>query len=861
MTREALSLSDKSTALARAWGALRSYWSGPITSNSPELARLWADPPVTSGVAVNEQTALNYSAVWAAVQRISGDVGSLPLVLYKRVGDGKEPLRDHPTYRLLHDQPNPDMTAVVFRETLQAHLLTWGNAYAEIEWRGDGRPNALWPIEPNRVTPERTAGGGLRYKVQGYNKADVYFAPEDMLHIPGLGFDGTCGYSVIQKARESIGLGIAMEKFGGAFFGNGTTFGGILTHSARLSDAARKNIRESFNSKHQGVHRAHNFALLEEGMTYTPLGVPPDDAQFLETRRFQVTEIARWFQIPPHMLADLERATFSNIEQQQIDYYTGTLRRWLVRWEQEINRKLVLQQGTQFVEHVIDGLLRGDIESRYAAYAVGRQWGWLSADDVRSKENLNPLPSDAGKIYLVPINMAPADRINEVIDAQVAPAPAPVVGGGGVRSGDAEIVEKSITALAEQRESVDRILEALILREAAIKETEARLAEAGIELGRIGRQLSVAVTAPEADIVRLQEARMAHELATQQLRDQLDKHVTERDDFVRELSAIRQSADADKDARTKAEALAADREQQATTAAQRAEDLRVEWIRAQEAHQVKALEDAQMLEAARADLARAVETTVALEGDVQDRTGQLDDAKAAKAAAEQEADTLRGIAAALATDKAVSDAEKDAAIALALKADERALDAQDAARLAGVALVEAQAARDAATEALGVTEAQLSVAKGQLKATRDEATTRLASVLGSHRALIADAVGRMARRQAEKARRYQATPEKLRRWLETFATVEAPICVEAILPAVRTHLAWMQSTADPATVTVGIVKAHLDAFEGRLKSAADAEPDEFHATLEAVLQRWEADRPTEVADAILQEGIAYVRAS
>jgi hypothetical protein len=134
-------------------------------------------------------------------------------------------------------------------------------------------------------------------------------------------------------------------------------------------------------------------------------------------------------------------------------------------------------------------------------------------------------------------------------------------------------------------------------------------------------------------------------------------------------------------------------------------------------------------------------------------------------------------------------------------------------------------------------------------------------VLGSHRALIADAVGRMARRQAEKARRYQATPEKLRRWLETFATVEAPICVEAILPAVRTHLAWMQSTADPATVTVGIVKAHLDAFEARLKSAADAEPDEFHATLEAVLQRWEADRPTEVADAILQEGIAYVRAS
>jgi HK97 family phage portal protein len=813
------------------------------------LTGIFSAPPVTSGVDVSEFTALNYSAVWAAVQCIAGDVGSLPLVLYKRVGDGKEPLRDHPTYRLLHDQPNPDMTAVVFRETLQAHLLTWGNAYAEIEWRGDGRPNALWPIEPNRVTPERTAGGGLRYKVQGYNKADVYFAPEDMLHIPGLGFDGTCGYSVIQKARESVGLGIAMERFGGAFFGNGTTFGGILTHAGRLSDAARKNIRESFNAKHQGVHRAHNFALLEEGMTYTPLGVPPDDAQFLETRKFQITEIARWFQIPPHMLADLERATFSNIEQQQIDYYTRTLRRWLVRWEQEINRKLVLQQGTQFVEHVIDGLLRGDIESRYAAYAVGRQWGWLSADDVRSKENMNPLPSDAGKIYLVPINMAPADRINEVIDAQVAPAPAPVVRANG------EDMTPVVLAQIEllRQEHADRIA-----------------------------QLATAVTDDRGG--------SAETLAA--------------------LSAARVD-------RIAAETTSREQQAQATEALQRLESLRAEWIKAQEAHQIKV--EAEQMERARlqAELTRQGEVVTALEGDVQDRTRQLDDARGEKAAAEQEADTLRGIAAALATDKAVSDAEKDAAIALALKADERALDAQDAARLAGVALAEAQAARDAAAGVLVSAQAELSATRDELGAhvktnteraeallrleaelqaakiaidrereradvakaalvaadvradvsdallvqTREETSARLASVIGSHRALMADAVGRMARRQAEKARRYQATPEKLRRWLETFATVEAPICVEALLPAVRTHLAWMQSAADPATVTTGIVKAHLDAFEARLRSAADAEPDEFHATLEAVLQRWEADRPTEVADAILQEGIAYVRAS
>jgi HK97 family phage portal protein len=827
----------------------RSYWRGPYNLRDP-LTGIFSEPSVSSGVSVNEQTALNYSAVWAAVQRISGDVGSLPLVLYRRVGDGKEPLRDHPTYRLLHDQPNPDMTAVVFRETMQAHLLTWGNAYAEIDWRGDGRPQALWPIDPSRVTPERDAGGNLYYKVQNYSKADMKFAPEDMLHIPGLGFDGTCGYSVVQKARESIGLGIAMERFGGAFFGNGATLGGTLTHPGRLSDQAKKNLRESFNARHRGVDRAHNVGILEEGVVYTPLGVPPDDAQFLESRMFQVTEIARWFQVPPHMLADLTKSAFSNIEQQQIDYYTGTLRRWLVRWEQEINRKLVLQQGTQFVEHVIDGLLRGDIESRYQAYAVGRQWGWLSADDVRAKENMNPLPAEAGRIYLVPINMAPADRINEVIDKQVEPAPKPVVRSNGEDMTPAVLAQLELL----RQEHADRLA-------------------------------------------------------------QLTTVVTERDgDFVRELAAAREAAEGDRLARAQAEANSA---QTVLSAGRQVDDLRSEWIKAQEVHQAKV--EAEQMERARlqAELTRQSEIVAALEGDVQDRTVQLDTARDAKATAELEADTLRGVAAALATDKAVSDAEKDAAIALALKADERALDAQDAARLAGVALTEAQAARDAAAYVLASTQNELSTTRDELgvhvktnteraeallrleaelqaakteidrereradaaKAalvatearaetseallvqTREATSARLASVLGSHRALVAAEVARMSLRQAHKARRYQATPEKLRQLLETFAAVEMPICVEALLPAVRTHLAWMRSTDDPAAVTSQLVKAHLDTFKARLRSVADAEPDEFHATLEAVLQQWESDRPNEVADAILQEGIAYVRAS
>jgi HK97 family phage portal protein len=847
MTREAWNLSDKSTALARAWGALRSYWRGPYNLRDP-LTGIFSEPSVSSGVSVNEQTALNYSAVWAAVQRISGDVGSLPLVLYRRVGDGKEPLRDHPTYRLLHDQPNPFMPAMVFRETLQAHALTWGNGYAEIEWRGDGRPHALWPIQPNRVTPEWTTSGVLRYKVAN-EKGDIYIASEDMLHVPGLGFDGTQGYGVIKMARESIGLGLAMERFGGAFFGNGATLGGTLTHPARLSPEARKNLRESFNATHQGPGRAHRLGILEEGMTYASTGVPPDDAQFLESRMFQVTEIARWFQVPPHMLADLTKSAFSNIEQQQIDYYTGTLRRWLVRWEQEINRKLVLQQGTQFVEHVIDGLLRGDIESRYAAYAVGRQWGWLSADDVRAKENMNPLPAETGRIYLVPINMAPADRINEVIDKQVEPAPKPVVRSNGEDMTPAVLAQLELL----RQEHADRIA-----------------------------QLTTVVTG-------------------------------ERGTAAETLAAL-SVARAD---RIAAEDEARDQQVQATEAMQRLERLQAEWIKAQEAHQTKV--EAEQAERARlqAELTRQNETVFKAAEELADKIKQLVEARESHEQAVRVAEEAREAERLALSEKVVSAADAAAAKETAERAEARAADAlkdvAECSREIGVlgkardtaielmddmraklaatsdeltsatqtnteraeALLkleaELQAAKteidrereraDAAKAALVATEVRAETSEALLVQTREATSARLASVLGSHRTLIADAVGRMARRQAEKARRYQATPEKLRRWLETFATVEAPICVEAMLPAVRTHLAWMQSTADPATVTTGLVKAHLDAFEARLKSAADAEPDEFHATLEAVLQRWEVDRPTEVADAILQEGIAYVRAS
>src|SRR5882724_4926384 len=371
--------------------AVRLHWMPKLSSRDPALVKYFGPGPTSSGASVTEYTAMNLSAVWAAVQIISSAVASLPLLVYRRLPNGgKERFGNHPVYRLLHDEFNGEMTALVARETLQAHVLTWGNAYAEIQRTNGGAPIALWPITPDRVTPDRANNGDVVYRIMQKTGPDAIIRAENMLHIPGLGFDGLMGYSVIQKARETIGLGLATEKYGAQFFGNGAVSSLVASHPGTLSDPASKRMKESINEAISG-DKKHSVLVLEEGTKVEKISIPPDDAQFLESRKFQVIEICRWFNLPPHKLRDLDRATFSNIEQQAIEFVTDCLRPWLVRWEQELNRKLFtrVDRTTIFTEHLVDGLLRGDIASRYGAYAVGRQWGWLSADDVRELENLN----------------------------------------------------------------------------------------------------------------------------------------------------------------------------------------------------------------------------------------------------------------------------------------------------------------------------------------------------------------------------------------------------------------------------------------------------------------------------------------
>ncbi len=375
----------------------------PLSNPAAWLTNLFGGGVTDSGIAVNEQTALKFSAVYSAVRVLAETVASLPLVIYEETEAGKELMRSHPAYSLLHDEPNKEMTSFSFRETLQSHLLLWGNAFAFIDRRNDQTPTALLPLLPDRTFPERMSMG-IVYRTR-IKDEEITLRPDQVLHIPGLGFDGLQGFSPISLFKQAIGLGLAAEEFGARFFGSGSTPSGVLNHPGRLSEMASERLRKSWNETQAGLGGAHKIAILEEGMKWQPLGIPGRDAQFIETRKFQVNDIARIFRVPPHMIGDLDRATFSNVEQQSIDFVKHSVRPWLVRWEQEINRKLFAsdEKPRIFAKFKIEGMLRGDIESRFKSYATARQYGWMSANDIRELEDMNKI--NGGDIYLIPLNM------------------------------------------------------------------------------------------------------------------------------------------------------------------------------------------------------------------------------------------------------------------------------------------------------------------------------------------------------------------------------------------------------------------------------------------------------------------------
>ncbi len=370
----------------------------------------------TSGKAVTERSAMQMTAVYSCVRILAEAIAGLPLHLYTYKDDGgKEKAIGHPLYLLLHDEPNPEMSSFVFRETLMTHLLLWGNAYAQIIRNGKGEVVALYPLMPNRMTVDRDSSGQLFYSYQMNNTdaptmkaGTVILKPSDVLHIPGLGFDGLVGYSPIAMAKNAIGLAIATEEYGAKFFANGATPGGLLEYPGTVKDPDR--VRESWNKGFSGSQNAGKVAILEEGMKYTPISIAPEQAQFLETRKFQINEIARIFRVPPHMVGDLEKSSFSNIEQQSLEFVKYTLDPWVVRWEQSLSRALFTPEEKKryFFKFNVEGLLRGDYQSRMNGYATARQNGWMSANDIRELENLDRIPAeDGGDLYLINGNMLP----------------------------------------------------------------------------------------------------------------------------------------------------------------------------------------------------------------------------------------------------------------------------------------------------------------------------------------------------------------------------------------------------------------------------------------------------------------------
>ena len=374
-----------------------------------------------SGVVVNEDNALKVGAVFACVSRLSETIGSLPIILYENKGDGKTRARSKRLYQVLHDMPNPQMTAMTFKETLMTHCLLYGNAFAEIVRNSAGEVEELYPIMPYRVKID-TIKNKLSYLITLPDGKEKRLSDKQMFHLPWLTINGIEAYQPIALAKEIIGLAMATEGFSAKYFRNGTNVGGVVEHPNSLKDTAYARLKKSLSESYEGLGNAHRLLLLEEGMKFQKVVIPPNDSQMLESRKHQVEEVARFYNVPPHIIQDLSRATFSNIEEQGTYYAVHTIRPWAVRWEQAIFRCLLteVERRKYFAELLFEALMRGNLESRYNAYATARQWGWLSVNEIRARENFNPI-GDQGDVYLQPMNMVDVDKVEELMQPKELP--------------------------------------------------------------------------------------------------------------------------------------------------------------------------------------------------------------------------------------------------------------------------------------------------------------------------------------------------------------------------------------------------------------------------------------------------------
>jgi HK97 family phage portal protein len=379
-----------------------------------------------SGERVSPEKALGLSAYFAAIRAISEDIGKLPFPLYRRLAPrGKKRRQDHPVYKLIHDRPNRETGAMAFWETLVGHALAHGNGMAEIIRDGHQMPLAMWLLDPKRTRVYRADDDQIRYEIHYQDREPRTLMWTSVFHLHGLGFDGLTGYSIAQKARESIGSAIAARKHGAAVFGNSARPDTVVSYPNPIKDP--KKWREAWNAGFQGAAKAHQTAVLDSGATITPITQVNKDTQWIEANNFSIEEIARWFRMPPHKLQHLVYGTYANVDHLAIEYVVDTLTSWMKRIEQEVWYKLIPgdEKAKLFAEFIPEGLLRGDIKVRHEVHALGRQWGYRSANDVRELENENPLPGDQGDIYMIPANMMDASKINDKPKEEPTQVPTP----------------------------------------------------------------------------------------------------------------------------------------------------------------------------------------------------------------------------------------------------------------------------------------------------------------------------------------------------------------------------------------------------------------------------------------------------
>lgn len=385
-------------------------------ADQPSGVRVIYVPQQRAGVRVTHDNALTVSALWAGVRAITDPLSYMSWHVMERTETGKKLRTDLLIDWLLNSQPNEDMSAGTWRETITQHAITWGNGYAEIERDGSGRPLALWLLMPDRVEPVRIEGqSGIWYEVHQNSGQNVYLPARDMFHLKGRGFDGLKGYSLVHMAARSLGLAMALDENASSFFGNGSRPSGVLKYDGKLTTEVRDETRREWLRQHGGPGRSGNVAVLDKQLTWEPFSMSNEDAQLLESRKMQVTELSRWLGVPPHKLGDLEFATFSNIEEQNLDFLQTALLPWVNRLEEEADIKLfgLQSQGRFFTRVNIKSLMRGNSAAQAAFITAMIDRGIYDVNEAREYLDLDPLPGKDGKKRFVPLNMQLLENAGE----------------------------------------------------------------------------------------------------------------------------------------------------------------------------------------------------------------------------------------------------------------------------------------------------------------------------------------------------------------------------------------------------------------------------------------------------------------